>query len=117
MKSLNQLLDEIKAPMLVFALGGIAVAHGDRARARGLLKDAVVELARAKEERQKLLGYYGSDSEVSYVTTCDNAMTARLLEKRSKEKHFKKLCHEYTEIGGKRETIDELIEIITSGSN
>jgi hypothetical protein len=116
MKTLNDFLNEVGNPYLVFALGGISVAHGDRARARGLLKDAASELDKAKVERKKLLGYYGSDSEISYVTTCESAMNARLLEKRSKEKHFKKLCYEFVEIGGTREMIDELIEIITSES-
>jgi hypothetical protein len=117
MKSLNDLLEEVTIPRLVYALGGIAIAHGTRARARKLLHYATTELDRAKAERQKLLGYYGSDSEVAYVKECEAAMNARLLEKRSKEKLFKKLCYEYEEMGGKRETINELIEIVTSESD
>jgi hypothetical protein len=117
MKSLNQLLDEITIPRLVFALGGIAIAHGARARARKLLHDATTELDKATAMRKKLLGYYGSDGEAAYIRECEAAMNARLLEKRSKEKHFKKLCYEYEELGGKRETIDELIEIVTKDSD
>jgi uncharacterized protein HemY len=115
MKTLNELLSEIHHPELVFALGGVAIAHGDRARARQKLKESEVMLKEAAKDRATF-GMY-DDCGDHYHSKYDRGealMQQALDEKRAKEKHFKKLCYQYVELGGNRETIDEMIEILNS---
>lgn len=104
MKSLNELIASL-SPDKAFLLGGLAIAHGERTRARQIEKEAKVERDKAKEARQRLLGFYGSDGEISYLDDCEQRLRARVAERISKEKHFKKLSHEYEEAGGDPYTI------------
>jgi len=117
MKTIGELLVEVKDPYRVFDLGGLTIAYGERARARQKLKEARVELQNARKELGIMGGY--SDCGDFYQTLFDRAeatLNKCLAEKVSKEKHFKKLCHEYDEAGGNRSTIAELILILNKGN-
>lgn len=113
MRTLAELVLSVREPMLVYVLGGVAIAYSDRSRARQKLKEADAAVREAETNLQQSGRFYICGDHYDYRK--DEAIALRLQrvdEKRAKEKHFKKLCHEYVEAGGTRETIDELIEIL-----
>jgi hypothetical protein len=117
MKSLGDLLVDVGDSYLVFALGGLAIAYGERARARQKLKEASPKLKAARRE-YNVMGFYEDcgDFYKSLYERAETNVEQCLSEKISKEKHFKKLCHEYEEAGGSRNTIAELILILNKGN-
>jgi hypothetical protein len=113
MRSLEQFVNAINDPHLAFALGGIAIAYSDRSRARQKLKEAQSAVDEAKANKEQGARFYINGDHYAYRLDEANALLLqRVDEKRAKEKHFKKLCYEFVELGGKRETLDELLEIL-----
>jgi hypothetical protein len=110
--TLDQLLSGVNTKH-AFLLGGIAIAHSERKRARDNLKEAEKSKEAAIREN-RTMGIYEDcgDFYQSLVDRAEGAERRALAEKVSKEKHFKKLCHEYEEAGGDPHTIALLQAIL-----
>lgn len=116
MKTLDELVNDVKDVRLAFALGGVAIAYSDRTRARQKLKEADIAVREAKKNAERGGCFFiNGDHHIYKVDEAVAMLAQRLDEKRAKEKHFKKLCYEFVELGGEREVIDELIHILNKG--
>jgi hypothetical protein len=109
--TLDELIEGM-TPKFAFLLGGLTIAHGERKRARQIEKERKAERDKAKEARSRLFGFYGSDGEISHLDDCEQRLRAAVSERVSKEKHFKKLSHEFQEAGGDPTLIEKLQEIL-----
>lgn len=113
MKTIDDLIKTL-TPIQVLRLGSIITAYESRQWFRGKLREAEAYKRETEQNRRGWVVASVGEYYDSLDLEADRLKSQAISNSISMDKFYKKKCHEFTDVGGTRVQIDQLIVILNA---